>query len=126
MSPRSGDRLAHGEGVPRNLVVVTVQVEIPTILRTYTGGSKKVEAAPGTLQTVIGDLDANYPGLEDRLVDNGKLRQFVRIYLNDEDVRFTGELETDVDDDDVLTILPAVAGGSIESLTAVLGRTPRA
>lgn len=92
---------------------MAVQVEIPTILRTYTGDSKKVDAAPGTLQEVIADLDANYPGLEDRLVDNGKLRQFVRIYLNDEDVRFTGGLETQVDDDDVLTILPAVAGGAL-------------
>ena len=91
---------------------MTVQVEIPTILRTYTGGSKKVDAVAGTLDSVIADLDANYPGLQDRLTDGDKLRQFVRIYLNDEDVRFTGGLETDVVDDDVLTILPAVAGGA--------------
>ncbi|MFZ1362630.1 MAG: MoaD/ThiS family protein [Candidatus Nanopelagicales bacterium] len=110
---------------------MTVQVEIPTILRTYTGGNKKVDAAPGTLESVIVDLDANFPGLEDRLVDNGKLRQFVRIYLNDEDVRFTGGLETEVDDDDVLTILPAVAGGSVasevtEQLPAAVGGALRA
>ena len=61
---------------------------------------------------MIADLEAPYPGLQDRLTDGDKLRQFVRIYLNDEDVRFTGGLETDVVDDDVLTILPAVAGGA--------------
>lgn len=110
---------------------MTVQVEIPTILRTYTGGAKKVDATPGTLQAVIGDLDSNFPGLEDRLVDNGNLRQFVRIYLNDEDVRFTGGLETEVDDDDVLTILPAVAGGSVndgvsDQLTTIAGGVLRA
>lgn len=93
---------------------MAVLVEIPTILRTYTGGNKKVDAATGSLQSVISDLDTNFPGLADRLVDGGQLRQFVRIYLNDEDVRFTGGLETEVLDDDVVTILPAVAGGALD------------
>lgn len=91
---------------------MAVIVEIPTILRTYTGGEKTVGATPGTLSTVISDLDASFPGIADRLVATGKLRQFVRIYLNDEDIRFTGGLDSNVEDDDVLTILPAVAGGS--------------
>jgi molybdopterin converting factor small subunit len=60
---------------------------------------------------VIADLEANYSGISDRLVDNGKLNRFVNIYVNDEDVRFSGGLDTEIGDGDSVTILPAVAGG---------------
>jgi len=90
---------------------MAVQVSIPTILRTYTGGEKRVEASGATLADLISDLDANHPGLGDRLLDNGELRRFVNVYLNDEDVRFTGGLATPLADGDAVTVLPAVAGG---------------
>ncbi|WP_101946291.1 MoaD/ThiS family protein [Mycobacterium sp. 3519A] len=90
---------------------MAVEVSIPTILRTHTGGEKRVSASGATLQDVISDLEANYSGISERLVDNGKLHRFVNIYVNDEDVRFSGGLDTAISDGDSVTILPAVAGG---------------
>jgi molybdopterin synthase sulfur carrier subunit len=94
---------------------MAVQVKVPTILRSYTGGSKTVEASSGTLDELFRDLDTRHPGLRGRLVTAGdegeKLHRFVNIYVNDEDVRFMGSLETPVADGDTVTILPAVAGG---------------
>jgi len=90
---------------------MSVSVSIPTILRTHTGGEKRVTATGDTLQAVISDLEANYSGISERLVDNGKLHRFVNIYVNDEDVRFSGGLDTEISDGDAVTILPAVAGG---------------
>ena len=90
---------------------MSVEVSIPTILRTHTGGEKRVSATGATLQAVISDLESNYSGISERLVDNGKLHRFVNIYVNDEDVRFAGGLEAKVSDGDNVTILPAVAGG---------------
>ncbi|HEX3714065.1 MAG TPA: MoaD/ThiS family protein [Trebonia sp.] len=91
---------------------MAIEVRIPTILRTYTGGAKAVEGAGGTLDELLSNLDAAHGGLRDRLVDGEKLRRFVNVYLNDEDVRFLGGLETPVKDGDTVTVLPAVAGGS--------------
>jgi sulfur-carrier protein len=90
---------------------MSVTVSIPTILRTHTGGEKRVSAQGDTLQDVITDLEANYSGITERLIDNGKLHRFVNIYVNDEDVRFSGGLATEISDGDSVTILPAVAGG---------------
>jgi len=90
---------------------MSVEVSIPTILRTHTGGEKRVTANGGTLQAVISDLESNYSGISERLVDNGKLHRFVNIYVNDEVVRFSGGLDTEISDGDSVTILPAVAGG---------------
>lgn len=90
---------------------MTVSVSIPTILRTHTGGEKRVTATGDTLQAVISDLEANYAGITDRIVDGDKLHRFVNVYVNDEDVRFSGGLATEVADGDSVTILPAVAGG---------------
>ncbi|GAA3115880.1 MoaD/ThiS family protein [Planomonospora alba] len=91
---------------------MAIEVRIPTILRTYTGGAKTVDAKGATLEELIGDLESRHPGLQDRLVEQGALRRFVNVYLNDEDVRFLGGLETPVADGDTVTVLPAVAGGS--------------
>ena len=91
---------------------MAVQVSIPTILRTYTNGAKRVEATGTTLLEVIVDLESNHPGISDRLLENGELRRFVNVYLNDEDVRFTGGLTTPLSDGDAVTVLPAVAGGA--------------
>jgi MoaD family protein len=90
---------------------MSVTVSIPTILRPHTGGEKRVEANGETLQAVISDLEANYSGISERLVENGELHRFVNIYVNDEDVRFSGGLDTAITDGDSVTILPAVAGG---------------
>jgi molybdopterin synthase sulfur carrier subunit len=93
---------------------MSVTVSIPTILRTHTGGEKRVTATGGTLGAVISDLEANYSGISDRLMDAnnpGKLNRFVNVYVNDEDVRFSGGLDTAISDGDSVTILPAVAGG---------------
>ena len=91
---------------------MAIEVRIPTILRTYTGGAKSVEGKGDTLAELLGDLDSRHQGLRDRLVDEVGLRRFVNVYLNDEDVRFLGGLETPVTDGDTVTVLPAVAGGS--------------
>ena len=91
---------------------MSVSVSVPTILRPVTKGEKTVSAVGSTLAEVITDLDSRYSGLGDRLVKNGALHRFVNIYVNDEDVRFTGGLETTVAEGDEVTILPAVAGGS--------------
>ncbi|HYO00561.1 MAG TPA: MoaD/ThiS family protein [Mycobacterium sp.] len=90
---------------------MSVTVSIPTILRTHTGGEKRVSATGDTLQAVITDLEANYSGITERIVDGDKLHRFVNVYVNDEDVRFSGGLATEISDGDSVTILPAVAGG---------------
>ncbi len=94
---------------------MAIEVKIPTILRTYTAGEKAVSAEGKTLSALIDDLEANHPGIKDRLVEDkaGKpeLRRFVNVYVNDEDVRFSGGLAAEVKDGDNVTILPAVAGG---------------
>ncbi len=93
---------------------MSITVSIPTILRTHTGGEKRVTASGETLQALISDLEANHSGISDRLMDSnnpGKLNRFVNIYVNDEDVRFSGGLDTTIADGDSVTILPAVAGG---------------
>ena len=91
---------------------MAIEVRIPTILRTYTGGAKAVEGSGSTLDELLQNLDASHTGIRERLVDSGKLRRFVNVYLNDEDVRFLGGLETPVNDGDTVTVLPAVAGGA--------------
>jgi molybdopterin converting factor small subunit len=91
---------------------MAIEVRIPTILRTYTDGAKAVNGAGTTLEELLGDLESRHPGLKGRLTDERGLRRFVNIYLNDEDVRFLGGLETPVADGDTVTVLPAVAGGA--------------
>jgi molybdopterin converting factor small subunit len=90
---------------------MTIEVRIPTILRPYTKDQKTVEADGPTLSAIITNLDSNYVGLGERLLENGALRRFINVYINDEDVRFLGGLEAPVKDGDSITILPAVAGG---------------
>ena len=82
---------------------MAIEVRIPTILRTYTGGAKSVEGSGTTLADLLGDLDSRHGGL----------RRFVNVYLNDEDVRFLSGLDTPVKDGDTVTVLPAVAGGAL-------------
>jgi molybdopterin synthase sulfur carrier subunit len=95
---------------------MSIEVRIPTILRPYTKDQKAVTADGSTLAALIADLDAQYAGLGERLLENGTLRRFINIYINDEDVRFLGGLKAPLNDGDSVTILPAVAGGSVHSL----------
>ena len=92
---------------------MAAEVRIPTILRTYTGGAKVVDGTGATLAEVIDDVEARHPGLKDRLVDNGDLRRFINVYVDDEDVRFSGGLQAPVGDRATVVILPAVAGGRV-------------
>jgi sulfur-carrier protein len=90
---------------------MAIEVRIPTILRTYTDGEKSVDGEGASLSALIDDLESNHPGLKERLIDNGDLRRFVNVYVNDEDVRFLGGLEATLSDGDQVVVLPAVAGG---------------
>ena len=92
---------------------MTVLVRIPTILRTYTGGVAEVTAPEGTLREVIAGLDAAYPGLGGRILDEGgQLRRFVNVYVGEEDVRFAQGLDTRVSEGSRVSVIPAVAGGA--------------
>ncbi|MGW8374315.1 MoaD/ThiS family protein [Streptomyces sp. ODS28] len=91
---------------------MSVNVRIPTILRTYTDGRAEVTAEGGTLSEVLTDLDKNHTGIGARVLDDeGKLRRFVNVYVNDDDVRFEQGLETPTPDGAGVSIIPAVAGG---------------
>lgn len=91
---------------------MSVRVKIPTQLRTLTGGAAEVEASGTTVAELIDDLEARHPGFRERLVgDDGALRRFVNVYLDDEDVRFLQGIATDVPDGARVAIIPAVAGG---------------
>ncbi len=97
------------------------EVRIPTILRTYTNDQRAVEASGGTVADVIDDLEANYAGIKDRLVEADEVRRFVNIYVDDEDIRFTGGLATAVKDGATVVILPAVAGGAADPVLRAAG-----
>jgi len=90
---------------------MAIEVRVPTILRTFTGGAKSVAAEGATLSALIDSLEANHPGIKERLIEGGDLRRFINVYVNDEDVRFTGGLDTTLSDGDQVVVLPAVAGG---------------
>ncbi|MEE1929659.1 MoaD/ThiS family protein [Streptomyces sp. TRM 70351] len=92
---------------------MSVNVRIPTILRTYTGGKSEVPAEGATLAEVLADLEKNHTGIGARVLDDtGKLRRFVNVYVNDDDVRFAEGLATPVPDGAGVSIIPAVAGGA--------------
>ncbi|MGW1199646.1 MoaD/ThiS family protein [Streptomyces sp. NPDC002536] len=91
---------------------MSVTVRIPTILRTYTSGRSEVEASGATLAEVVADLNARHPGIAARVLDDsGRLRRFVNVYVNDDDVRFEQGLETPTPDGSAVSVIPAVAGG---------------
>jgi molybdopterin converting factor small subunit len=94
---------------------MAIEVRIPTILRPYTDGERAVDGQGATVAELIEHLEANHAGIKERLVEDGAggggIRRFVNVYVNDEDIRFTGGLETTVADGDTVVILPAVAGG---------------
>ena len=97
---------------PTRSTPVSVSVRVPTILRTYTGGESEVSASGATLSEVLDDLEASFPGIRARILDdNGALRRFVNVYVGDEDVRFLDDLATPTPDGTKVSVIPAVAGG---------------
>ena len=90
---------------------MAIRVHIPTPMRQHTDGQAVVEASGGSVQAVLDDLGRKFPGINQRLFENGQVRRFVNVYLNDEDVRYLDNLATPVKDGDELSIIPAVAGG---------------
>ncbi|MBF0317740.1 MAG: MoaD/ThiS family protein [Nitrospirae bacterium] len=90
---------------------MSVKVRIPTPLQRLTEGKQEVEANPGTIITIVGELDAKYPGISERISEGGKIRRFVNMYVNEEDIRFLKAEETVVKDGDEISIVPAIAGG---------------
>lgn len=91
---------------------MAVSVRIPTILRTYTGGESEVSATGANLAEILEDLDSNYAGIKGRILDeDGKLRRFVNVYVNNDDVRFEQDLATPTPDGAEVSVIPAVAGG---------------
>ena len=89
-----------------------VTVRIPTPLRRMTGGADKVELNVADLSQMIDQLESDYPGFKERLLDEeGELRYFVNIYVNGEDIRFDQGLRTSIKSGDEISIVPAVAGG---------------
>ncbi|MCF2532315.1 MoaD/ThiS family protein [Yinghuangia soli] len=92
---------------------MAIEVRIPTILRDYTDGAKAVEGNGASIDELIADLETRHAGIRNRLVEeDGSLRRFVNVYLNDEDIRFIDGISSSLDDGDTVTILPAVAGGA--------------
>ncbi len=89
-----------------------VKVKIPTPLRKLTSNQSEVEVSGDTIDTVLRDMEASYPGIKDRICDeSGDVRRFINIYVNEEDIRFVDGTGTSVKDGDRITIVPAIAGG---------------
>lgn len=92
---------------------MSISIRIPTPLRKITSGLSQVQVEAGTIGEMIENLEKSYQGIKDRLCDeDGKVRRFVNIYVNDEDIRFLQNLETKVNDGDEVSIVPAIAGGA--------------
>jgi len=90
---------------------MAVKVRIPTPLQKLTDGKDEVEGEPGTIISLINDLEKRFPGIGERISEGGRIRRFINIYLNDEDIRFLKNEETEVKDGDEISIIPAIAGG---------------
>lgn len=90
---------------------MTIKVRIPTPLRTLTNGQDEVHAEGATVRAIIDHLEAQYPGLKDRVCDDKGVRRFVNVFLNEEDIRFLEGLESPVKAGDSVEIIPAIAGG---------------
>jgi molybdopterin synthase sulfur carrier subunit len=91
---------------------MAVTIKLPTILRKFANDEARVSAEGATVGEVLKDLESRYPGITKNVIaEDGGLHRFINVYLNDEDVRYLGSLETPVNDGDTVSILPAVAGG---------------
>jgi molybdopterin converting factor small subunit len=92
---------------------MSIQVRIPTVLRKHTNGEKAVSGEGATLRELVADLDQRNEGLRAALLtEDGALHRFINVYVNDEDVRYLGGIDTPLSEGDTVSILPAVAGGA--------------
>ncbi len=91
---------------------MAVKVRIPTPLQKLTQGKEEIEGKAGTIIELISDLDMLYPGILERIAEGGKVRRFINIYVNEEDIRFLNAEQTIVKDGDEVSIIPAIAGGN--------------
>jgi len=90
---------------------MSIRVHIPTPMRQHTDSQPMVEAQGITVRALLEDLSRKYPALSQRIFENGQVRRFVNVYVNDEDIRYLDSLETPIKDGDEVSIIPAVAGG---------------
>lgn len=86
-------------------------IKIPTPLRAYTGGNAEVNVSGATVSAILSDLTTQFPDLRPHLYNGDELRNFVNIFIGDEDVRFRSGLDTEVEPGDKLRIIPSIAGG---------------
>lgn len=93
---------------------MAVKVRIPTPLQKLTQGKEEVECVPGTIMDIVTDIDKRFPGIGERISEGGKIRRFVNIYVNEEDIRFLKAEDTTVKDGDEVSIIPAIAGGILK------------
>jgi len=92
---------------------MSARVRVPTPLRKFTQGSDEVDASGETITVLLDNLEENYPGIKERILDDaGKVRRFVNVYVNGDDIRFLKNMDTSVKDGDNISIVPAIAGGS--------------
>ena len=92
---------------------MSVRVRVPTPLRKLTQGADEVDVQGDTVKSLVDDLELKFPGIKERICDEtGKVRRFVNVYVNGDDIRFLQNLETSVKDGDSISIVPAIAGGS--------------
>jgi len=91
---------------------MTVDVKVTATLQKLVGGARTVHGEGGTVRELIDDLESRHPGIKDMVMVNGQIHRFVIVYLNDEDVRFLQQLDTPIKQGDILSILPALAGGA--------------
>jgi molybdopterin synthase sulfur carrier subunit len=94
---------------------MSVKVKIPTPLQRLTQGKEEVDGEPGSVIELIQALDRKYSGIGERISEGGKIRRFVNVYVNEEDIRFLKGEETQVKDGDEVSIIPAIAGGGQKS-----------
>lgn len=90
---------------------MAIIVRIPTPLQKLTGGQESVEGRAGNVTELIGFLEGNHPGIAERISEGGKVRRFVNVYVNGEDIRFLEAEQTAIKDGDEVSIVPAIAGG---------------
>ena len=91
---------------------MSVRVRVPTPLRKFTNGADEVNAQGLNVRAIVDDLERSYPGIRERICDEtGKIRRFVNVYVNGDDIRFLQNLETSLKDGDNISIVPAIAGG---------------
>jgi len=90
---------------------MAIRVQIPTPMREQAGGKADVEVTGATVQAALDDLVRQHPGLKSKLFDGGKLRPYINVFLNDEDIRYLDEMDTPVTDGVIVALIPAVAGG---------------